>query len=118
MSVLSLSSVQAVVAQARKLLGEWVRGGDYSGVEPYDLLNSRYLSGRWVRRRPVSIALIQLGKRFGGVKLRKLLRVPHSKNPKALGLFLAGYCDLARGGEDWERECGYNASRPHGHLQQ
>ncbi len=26
--------------------------------------------------------------------------MPRSKNPKALGLFLSGYCDLARGGED------------------
>ena len=26
--------------------------------------------------------------------------MPRSKNPKALGLFLLGYCDLARGGED------------------
>ena len=35
-----------------------------------------------------------------GVRLRRLLRVPSSRNPKALGLCLSAYCDLARAGYD------------------
>jgi hypothetical protein len=30
--------------------------------------------------------------------------VPPSKNPKALGLLLSGYCDMSRGGEDWKQQ--------------
>jgi hypothetical protein len=43
---------------------------------------------------------MQFGKRFAGLRIRRWLRVPQSKNPKALGLFLTAYCDLARCGDD------------------
>ena len=81
-------------------LQNWVEQHDYSGFEPFDILNSPRLRGRWARRWPLAIALIQAGKRFGGLRLRRLLQVPESKNPKALGLCLSSYCDLARCGQD------------------
>ena len=74
----------------------WVEERDYAGYEPYDLLNSPRLSGLWRTSAVASSAIIQCGKRFAGPRMRRWLGVPPSKNPKALGLFLAGYCDLAR----------------------
>lgn len=96
--------VPRVVSNARHQLQSWMKSRNYCGYEPYDLLNSPYLSGRWTKRRPFNILLIQLGKRFAGAKVRKLLRMPPSVNPKALGLAISGYCDLARCGEDWGKE--------------
>src|SRR6202034_1947631 len=43
-------------------------------------------------------------KRFAGRRLRQLLKVPASRNPKALGLCLSAYCDLARSGCDVSAE--------------
>lgn len=71
-----------------------------AGYEPFDLLNSPYLRGGWARQALPAILLIQAGKRFGGLRLRKLLGVPTSRNPKAVGLCLSAYCDLARAGYD------------------
>lgn len=82
-------------------LDDWLRTRDYAGYEPYDLLNSPYLSP-WAQRQPFATLFIQSGKRFGGLTLRRLLRVPPSQNPKALGLILAAYCDLSRSGWDCE----------------
>jgi hypothetical protein len=95
------------VENARRTLQLWMKARDYSGFEPYDLLNSPHLSSSWVRRLPWNVLLIQLGKRFGGVRLRQMMRVPVSKNPKALGLLLSAYSDLARCGEDTEEEARY-----------
>jgi len=72
---------------------------DYAGWEPYDFLNSPILSitcGRF----PFNWFAIQAGKRSGSVALRRVLRIPAGKNPKALALFISGYCDLARSGQD------------------
>jgi hypothetical protein len=88
-------------------LEKWIRAHEYAGHEPYDLLNSPFL-GWSMRIAPVAIGIIQGGKRFGGSRLRRLLRVPPSRNPKALGLVLSAYCDLARsaGTEAWRDEVG------------
>jgi len=97
-------SAMAEIAGALEGLRFWVEERDYCGYEPYDLLNSRWLAGIWQQSRIASVGLIQLGKRYGGMRVRHLLKVPASKNPKALGLFLSGYCDLARcGGNFGER---------------
>ena len=47
-----------------------------------------------------SLLLIHFGKRFAGSKTRQALKVPQSLNPKALGLCLSAYCDLAQAGYD------------------
>lgn len=80
-------------------LRAWIEARDYSGYEPYDALNSPLLSG-WARRQPFATLFIQTLKRVGGLSMRQLLRIPPSKNPKALALMLSGYCDLARCGID------------------
>ena len=87
-------------SDARSRLQRWIQERDYAGFEPYDLLNSEYLHGGWARQQPFASVLLQTGKHYGGLTLRRWLRVPASKNPKALGLILSAYCDLKRLGED------------------
>ncbi len=90
-------------------LNHWLVTCDYAGHEPYDLLNSPYLHG-WAQRQPFATFFIQSGKRVGGLALRRVLRVSRSRNPKALGLILAAYCELAR--------CGWDTSADAGHVKQ
>jgi hypothetical protein len=91
------------ISNALDSLRLWVEEREYAGYEPYDLLNSPRLAGIWPRSSVLSSALIQVGKRFGGVRLRRVLEVPPSRNPKALGLFLSGYCDLQHCGGEFDR---------------
>ncbi len=86
----------AELATALEQLRAWAEERDYAGHEPYDVLNSPHLSGVWKHSALVSSALIQLGRYFAGERIRKWLDVPQSKNPKAVALFLSGYCDLMR----------------------
>jgi hypothetical protein len=79
----------------------------FEGYEPFDLLNSPYLRAKWARQLPLAILLIQIGKRFAGLRLRQFLKVPPSLNPKALGLCLSAYCDLARSGCDVSAEAAW-----------
>ena len=79
----------------------------FEGYEPFDLLNSPYLHGKWARHLPIAVLLIQLGKRFAGQRFREFLKVPPSRNPKALGLCLSAYCDLARAGYDVSAEAAW-----------
>jgi hypothetical protein len=88
-------------------LQQWIEQCDYAGHEPFDLLNSPLLRESRTAWAPLAIVFIQLGKRFGGTALRRWLRVPQSKNPKALGLCISAYCDLARCGQDTRAEATY-----------
>jgi hypothetical protein len=103
------TETEAVVRPYDMVLRElraWIEVRDCAGHEPYDLLNSPHFKATWTRRPPLANLLIQWGRNFGGVRLRHLLGVPASKNPKALALMLAGYCDLARCGERTASEAG------------
>ena len=86
--------------EAVQALRTWIESRQFEGYEPFDLLNSPYLAGAWARKPLPGIILIQAGKRFAGQRLRQFLKVPRSRNPKALGLCLSAYCDLARSGCD------------------
>jgi hypothetical protein len=88
------------VPQAIASLRTWIESRDFAGYEPFDLLNSPYLSPAWAKKPFPAVLIIQAGKRFAGLRLRQALRVPESRNPKALGLCLAAYCDLHRAGYD------------------
>ncbi len=88
------------LAEATQALRTWIESRQFEGYEPFDLLNSPYL-GRSFLRLPArqelpGILIIQAAKRFAGERIRRLLKVPPSRNPKALGLCLSAYCDLAR----------------------
>jgi hypothetical protein len=88
-------------------LRTWIESRQFAGYEPFDLLNSPYLSGAWARRAMPAILLIQAGKRLGGLRLRQTLKIPPSRNPKALGLCLSAYCDLAQAGYDVSDEAAW-----------
>ncbi len=96
-----------IASEITRSIGElvaWLKACNYAGYEPYDILNSPLLSGDWARRQPFATLFIQSAKRFGGLRLRHLLRVPPSRNPKALGLILSAYCDLAACGQSTTSE--------------
>lgn len=100
----------ATVASLRPSLARlraWVEQRDYAGWEPYDFLNSPALSAKIFAGFPLNWFAIQAGKQLGSVALRKALRIPFSKNPKALALFISGYCDLAHSGEDTRAQAEY-----------
>ena len=99
--------ISAAVDRSLFALKSWVEKRDYAGHEPFDILSSPLLRGRWARWWPLAMVLIQFGKRWGGLRLRRWLRVQPSKNPKALGLFLSAYCDFARCGDDTHHEAAY-----------
>ncbi len=92
---------------ALEALRAWIETRQFAGYEPFDLLNSPYLGGAWARKPLPSLLLIQSGKRFGGLRLRQSLKIPPSRNPKALGLCLAAYCDLAQTGYDVSAEAAW-----------
>jgi hypothetical protein len=96
-----------MVDSALRELQEWIELRDYSGFEPYDILNSPFFSSAWLRRSYASTALVQIGRRWGGRRLRSFLQVPSSKNPKALALMLASYCDRIREGESCQKQASY-----------
>jgi hypothetical protein len=97
----------STLRQAVEAVRAWIEIRQYAGHEPFDLLNSPYLGGAWARKSLPGIALIQVGKRFGGSRFRELLQVPLSRNPKALGLCLSAYCDLSRAGYDVSAEAAW-----------
>ncbi|MBR9884885.1 MAG: aspartate-semialdehyde dehydrogenase [Oceanospirillales bacterium] len=83
-----------------------VQAEGYGGYDPFDSLNSRILQAMPFRRSEfVRLAWLQLGKR-SPVNLRPLLLVPKRRNPKGVGLFIAGLLqDYQRTGEgDYLRE--------------
>jgi hypothetical protein len=95
----SLSASSGLPGAVEALRG-WIEAREFAGCEPFDLLNSPYLRGSWARKAFPAIVLMQFGKRFAGPRWRQLLKVPSSRNPKALGLCLSAYCDLAQAGHD------------------
>ncbi len=103
----SAGTDSSTLRQAVEALRTWIEFRQYVGYEPFDLLNSPYLGGAWARKSLPAVFLIQLGKRFGGARLRRLLQVPLSRNPKALGLCLSAYCDLARSGYEVSAEAAW-----------
>ncbi len=94
------SVIEEPVQAAIQAVLTWIESRQCKGFEPFDLLNSPYLRGSWARKALPGILLVQAGKRFAGLRLRQFLKVPPSRNPKALGLCLSAYCDLARSGWD------------------
>jgi len=78
-----------------------VRAEDYAGYDPFDFLNSRLLQATPLKNSEyVRLAWLQLGKRLP-INLRPLLGVPKKRNPKGIGLFIAGLLqDYHRTGQD------------------
>ena len=79
----------------RKLLG-YCQANDWAGYEPYDVLNSRiFTSLPLLDSKLPRLVFTQFLKR-SPINVRRLLLVPRTQNPKALGLFLSAFVNLAR----------------------
>jgi rhamnogalacturonyl hydrolase YesR len=87
----------AMVEESLSRLTEWCEKENYKGYDPYDGLNSRLFRSIPVIRnnRFARLIWIQLFKR-SPLNLRPLTGVDKEYNPKALGLFLSGYCILSK----------------------
>jgi len=81
------------VAKVTGRLLDYVESGNYAGYDPYDALNSPLLRALSAKSKGLRMALTQFMRRCP-VNLRPLLGVNKGHNPKAIGLFLWGYCRL------------------------
>src|SRR4029077_7346337 len=69
---------------------------DWAGYDPYDALNSELFRAiPFLNNRLIRLVLIQTLKR-SPVDLRAFVRVPKTRNPKALALFLTSSLKLLR----------------------
>ncbi len=76
-------------------LKTYIEKENYKGWDPYDGLNSKFFNAIPLvyRSRFIRLAWIQSFKRLP-LNLRNILGVKKDYNPKGLGLFLSGYCNL------------------------
>ncbi|PWN07468.1 delta-aminolevulinic acid dehydratase [Rhodohalobacter mucosus] len=82
------------LGNAFQKLKTYCENENYQGWDPYDGLNSKIFQSTPFKHSSFArLAWIQLFKR-NPVNLRKLFLVSKGHNPKALGLFLTGYCNL------------------------
>jgi len=99
-----MTNTSTVGAQAGNLeqpiarLLKYCRDHDWSGVDPYDALNSRVFARTPLRKsRLCRIASTQALKRLP-INVRPLLGISNEQNPKALALFLSAFLRLSRQG--------------------
>lgn len=82
------------ILESFNILKKYCEKRNYKGWDPYDGLNSKLFQATplkyWYFTR---LAWIQLFKR-NPVNLREFFLVPKEYNPKGVGLFLTGYCNL------------------------
>lgn len=81
--------------QSFKKLAVYCEAEQFKGYDPYDGLNSKFFQALPLipRSRVARLAWIQFFKR-SPLNLRKLVGIKKEYNPKALGLFLASYCQM------------------------
>jgi rhamnogalacturonyl hydrolase YesR len=83
------------VQKSFQRLEEYCKKENFKGWDPFDGLNSKIFQSLplFSKNRFAKLLWIQSFKRFP-INLRKIARVEKDYNSKALGLFLAGYCNL------------------------
>jgi len=75
-------------------LKDYCENEQFKGWDPYDGLNSTiFKTFKLDKVQFFRLAWIQLFKR-NPINLRKIMLIPKEYNPKGLGLFLSGYCNL------------------------
>lgn len=80
--------------QSFEKLKNYCEAEGFKGWDPYDGLNSKVFKMLYMDKVPFfRLAWIQLFKR-NPLNLRTMMIVPKEYNPKGLGLFLTGYCNL------------------------
>lgn len=85
----------ALVIESLNKLQRYCEAVEFKGYDPYDGLNSKLFRSIPVisKQRFFRLAWIQFFKR-SPVNLRSVTGISKEYNPKGLGLFLAGYCNL------------------------
>jgi len=76
-------------------LEEYVRSHDYSGYDPYDVLNSKSLKS--LKSKFIKLIATQFFV-YSPINFRRFFNIKPDKNPKAIGLFLSSYCRFYRTG--------------------
>lgn len=86
-----------VVTESLFKLKKYCEAEDFRGWDPYDGLNSQIFNALPLLKDSAvcRLIMIQLFKR-NPVNLRRLAAVPKQYNPKAIALFLSGYCNIYR----------------------
>jgi hypothetical protein len=75
-------------------LKKYCENQNFKGWDPYDGLNSKVFNAFYLNKvQFFRLAWIQLFKR-NPINLRNLCLIDKEYNPKGLGLFLTGYCNL------------------------
>lgn len=92
-----LKHVNRLVIESLQKLQQYCEAENFKGYDPYDGLNSRLFQSLPVlsKSKFFRLAWIQFFKR-SPVNLRPVTGIKKEYNPKGLGLFLAGYCNLYR----------------------
>ena len=89
-------SPEVRTVQAMSQLMDYCQSEEYKGWDPYDGLNSKLFQKTPLKHWDVArLVLIQTMKR-SPLNFRKLLLIPKMHNPKGIGLFLNGFCNLYR----------------------
>lgn len=103
----NVSPQQRRVVSALARLDAWIEAQAFKGWDPYDALNSPFLSWAGSRQRLLGMLIVQLLRR-SPLNIRPFLRIPKDYNPKAMGLFLATYAQKYSAShriEDLEKVC-------------
>ena len=97
MNVREKDNFDTMVTDSFAALHTWCELQDFKGWDPYDGLNSKLFKAiPFVSRNRIArLAWIQLFKK-SPINLRPLTGVGKEYNPKALGLFISGFCNLYR----------------------
>ena len=83
------------VVESLSKLQKYCEAEDFKGWDPYDGLNSRIFNAVPLLKNSAlsRLIMIQFFKR-SPVNLRRVGMIPKDYNPKAIALFLSGYCNL------------------------
>ena len=83
------------VVESLSKLQKYCEAEDFKGWDPYDGLNSRVFNAVPLLKNSAlsRLIMIQFFKR-SPVNLRRVGMIPKDYNPKAIALFLSGYCNL------------------------
>lgn len=80
---------------ALERLDNWIEKQDFQGWDPHDALNSPIIRAIVGENQVLRLFAVQALRR-SPFNMRKLLQVPKTHNPKAIGLFLASYTQKYR----------------------
>jgi len=91
---IDVRAVQKDATAASVKLLDYCRANDWAGYDPYDALNSRFFTAFPVLDSRLPRLLATQALKRSPVNIRRVLSIPRTQNPKAIGLFLAAALKL------------------------